>query len=55
MLSGSQLRQELHNGQQQTEGYSHRQRHTAQAFAGDSFFLGPTQIVDQDCLADYLQ
>lgn len=55
MLSGSQLRQELHHGQQQAEGYSHRQRHTAQAFAGDSIFLGPTQIVDKYSLADYLR
>jgi len=54
MLSGAQLRQELHNGQQQAEGYGHRQRHTPQAFAGDSFFPGCSQIVGQDCLANHL-
>jgi len=40
MLSGAQLCQKLYYGQQQAEGYGHRQRHTAQAFAGDSFFTG---------------
>jgi len=38
MLSSAQLRQELHHGQQQAEGYGHRQRHTPPAFAGDLFF-----------------
>jgi len=40
MLSGAQLCQELHHGQQQAEGYGHRQWHTPPALAGDSFFPG---------------
>lgn len=39
VLSGAQLRQKFHHGQQSAERHGYRQRHTAQTFAGDWFSM----------------